>query len=88
MLNHSRKKRKDGLETPTVLFTFLLEIEIGVAVQEIHQNTKKQLLSIRNFLVKMTFEAILATFCCCELGYVCCYDLLKRHNQHLFLTIW
>ena len=40
------------------------------------------------FLSENDFEAVLATFCCCEHGYVCCYDLLKRHNQHLFLTIW
>ena len=34
------------------------------------------------------FEAVLATFCYYEYGYVYCYDLLKRHNQHLFLKIW
>ena len=88
MLNHSHKKRKDSLGTRAMLLTFLLEIEIGVAVQGIHQSTKKWLFSVRKFLVKMNFEAVLVTFCCCEHGYVCFYELLKRHNQHLFLTVW
>ena len=39
------------------------------------------------FLSGNDFEAVLATFCCCEYGYAC-YDWLKRQNQHLFLTIW
>ena len=52
MLNHSHKKQKDSLETRTVMLTFLLEIKIRVTVQEIHQNTEKQLLLVRNFLVK------------------------------------
>ena len=56
MLNHSHKKRKDSPETRVILLTFLLEIEIGVAVQEIYENTKKWLLSVRNFLVKMTLR--------------------------------
>ena len=42
MLNHSHKKRKDSLETRTVLLIFSLELEIsGLAVQSIHQNSKK-----------------------------------------------
>ena len=40
------------------------------------------------FLSENDFEAALATFCCYEYGYVYCYDLLRRHNQHLFLIIW
>ena len=40
------------------------------------------------FLSENDFEAVLATFCCYEYGCVYCYDLQKRHNQHLFLTIW
>ena len=39
------------------------------------------------FLTENDFEAVLATFCCCEHGYACCYDLLKRQNQYLFLAI-
>ena len=40
--NHSYKKRKDSLETQTALLIFLLELEISrVAVQDIHQNSKK-----------------------------------------------
>ena len=39
------------------------------------------------FLHEDDFEAVLITFCCYECGYVYCYNLLKRHNQHLFLTI-
>ena len=39
---HSHKKRKDSLETRSVLLIFLLELKIsGVAVQSIHQNIKK-----------------------------------------------
>ena len=39
---HSHEKQKDSLEIRAVLFTFLLEHEIfGVAVQSIHQNSKK-----------------------------------------------
>ena len=40
------------------------------------------------FLSENDFEPVLATFCCYEYDYIYCYDLLKRHNQHLFLTIW
>ena len=40
------------------------------------------------FLSEKDFEAVLATFCCYEYGYIYCYDLVKRYNQHLFLTIW
>ena len=40
--NHSHKKQKDSLETWAVLLLFLLELEMsGVAVQSIHQNSKK-----------------------------------------------
>ena len=42
----------------------------------------------KEFLSENDFEAVLATFYCYEYGYVYCYDLLKRDNQHLFLTIW
>ena len=39
---HSNKNRKDSLETRTILLLFSLELEIsGVAVQSIHQNSKK-----------------------------------------------
>ena len=39
---HSHKNRKDSLETRAVLLLYLLELEIsGVAVQSIHQNSKK-----------------------------------------------
>ena len=41
-LYHSHKKRKDSLETRTVLLIFSPELEIfGVAVQSIHQNSEK-----------------------------------------------
>ena len=41
-LQHSHKKRKDSLETKTVLLGFCLELEFsGVAVQDIHQNSEK-----------------------------------------------
>ena len=39
---HIHKKRKDSLEIWTILLIFSLELEIfGVAVQSIHQNSKK-----------------------------------------------
>ena len=39
---HSHKKRKDSLERRAALLIFLLELEIfGVAVQSIHQDSKK-----------------------------------------------
>ena len=39
---HSHKKWKDSLETRAVLLLFSLELEIhGVALQSIHQNSKK-----------------------------------------------
>ena len=47
-------------------------------------NTSKQ----RKMASENDFEFVLTTFCCYEYGYVYCYDLLIRHNQHLFLTIW
>ena len=40
--HHSHKKQKNSLETQVVLLIFSLELEIsGVAVQRIHQNSKK-----------------------------------------------
>ena len=39
------------------------------------------------FLSEDDFEAVLATFSCYEYVYVYCYDLLERHNQHLFLSL-
>ena len=40
--HHSHKKQKNSLEIQVVLLIFLLELEIsGVAVQRIHQNSKK-----------------------------------------------
>ena len=40
------------------------------------------------FLSENDFEAVLATFCYSEYCYVYCYDLLRRHNQQILLTIW
>ena len=54
---HSHKKRKDSLETRSVLLIFSPELEIfGVAVQSIHQNSKKMATFARNCSVKMTFR--------------------------------
>ena len=42
ILYHSHQKRKDNLETRVLLLIFSLELEIfEVAVQRIHQNSKK-----------------------------------------------
>ena len=39
---HSHKKQKDSLETQVLFVIFWLELEIfGVAIQSIHQNSKK-----------------------------------------------
>ena len=65
---HSHKKRKFSLETQTVLLIFLLKLEISqVAVQRIHQNSKKWWLS-EEFLSGKDFEAVLATSCCQAYG--------------------
>ena len=54
---HSHKKQKDSLKTRAVLLIFSLEVEIsGMAVQGIHQNSEKWLLSKRIFLVEITFR--------------------------------
>ena len=56
MFKHSRKKRKDSLETRAVLSMFLLELELsGVAVQGIHQTAKNATFA-RNCSVKMTLR--------------------------------
>ena len=47
---------------------FLLELEMsGVAVQIIHQNSKKWQLFLE-LLSKNEFKAVLATFCCYDHG--------------------
>ena len=67
---HSHKKRKDSLETRSVLLIFLLELKIsGVAVQSIHQNIKKWwLLLWITFVTENDFKHVLATFCCYDHG--------------------
>ena len=41
-MNHSHKRRKDGLKILAVLLTFLPQLETsGVVVQSIHQNSEK-----------------------------------------------
>ena len=50
ILQHSHKKRKDSLETRAVLLVYWLQLESsGVAVQEIHQNSEKAVLTVRIF---------------------------------------
>ena len=61
---HSQKKWKDSLETQAILLILLLELEMsGVAVQTIHQNSKKWKLLL-GLLSKNDFEPVLVTFCC------------------------
>ena len=68
MYNHSHKKRKDSLETRTVLLIFFLELEIsGVAVQGIHQTAKNGDFCFE-LPSKNDFEAVLVTFCCYDHG--------------------
>ena len=65
---HSHKKQKDSLETQVLFVIFWLELEIfGVAIQSIHQNSKKGSF-VRNCLVKMTLRLFLANFCCYDYG--------------------
>ena len=53
------KKRKDSLETRIISMIILLEVELSlVVVQGIHQNSKKWLLLVDIFLVKMTFKML------------------------------
>ena len=48
-------KRKDGLETRAVLLISSLELEISVVVvRGIYQNSRKWMLPVKIFLVKMT----------------------------------
>ena len=50
ILQHSHKKRKDSLETRAVLLVYWLQLESsGVAVQEIHRNSEKTVLTVRIF---------------------------------------
>ena len=55
--HHNHKKRKDNLEARAVFLIFSLELGISVvAVQGIHQISKKWLLPVRSFFVKMTLR--------------------------------
>ena len=66
--DHIYKKRKDSLETQAILLILLLELEMsGVAVQTIHQNSKKWKLLL-GLLSKNDFAAVLVTFCCYDNG--------------------
>ena len=50
ILQHSHKKRKYSLETRAVLLVYWLQLESsGVAVQEIHRNSEKAVLTVRIF---------------------------------------
>ena len=50
ILQHSHKKRKDSLETRAVLLVYWLQLESsGVAVQKIHRNSEKAVLTLRIF---------------------------------------
>ena len=61
--HHSHKKRKDSLETRTILLIFSLELEIsGVAVQKIQWNSKKWWL-FEELLSENNFEVVLVTLC-------------------------
>ena len=62
--HHSHKKRKDSLETRTILLIFSLELEIsGVAVQKLQWNSKKWWL-FEELLSENNFEGVLVTLCC------------------------
>ena len=66
--HHSHKKRKDSLEERAVLLIFSLELEsVLVAVERIHQNSKKWWLC-EKLLSENDFEAVLAAFYCYGCG--------------------
>ena len=57
ILQHSHKKRKDSLETRAVLLVYWLQLESsGVAVQEIHRNSEKAVLTVRIFFFFFIFR--------------------------------
>ena len=59
VLQHNHKKLKNSLETRAVLLVFWLELEIsGVAVQEIHRNSKKAACS-EDFIFSSHFPFLL-----------------------------
>ena len=66
----SHQKQKDNLEMQVLsVDIFWLELEIfGVAVQRIHQNSKKNGSFCEELLGKIDFEAVLASFCCYGYG--------------------
>ena len=69
------------METQAVLLIFSLELEIsGVAVQSIHQSSKKwQLLQL---LSKNDFEAVLASFCRYDQGAKASEEVQKIGTYH------
>ena len=69
------------METQALLLIFSLELEIsGVAVQSIHQSSKKwQLLQL---LSKNDFEAVLASFCCYDQGAKASEEVQKIATYH------
>ena len=78
---HSHKKRKNSLETQTVLLIFSVELEIsGVVVQSIHQSSKKR--KLLPLLSKNEFKSVLATFCCYEQGTKASEEVQKIATDH------
>ena len=68
LFGHGHKKLKDSLEARAVLLIFSLELEeSGVAVQKIHESSKKWWL-YEELLSENDFEAVLATLCCYDYG--------------------
>ena len=64
LCNNSHNNRKHSLETWAVLLILSLELKIsGVAIQRIHQKSKKLCL-LWELPTKNDFVAVLATFCC------------------------
>ena len=63
------KKRKDSLKTPAILLIYCFEREItGIAVQAIHQNSKKMAAFSEEFLSENDLEAVLVPSCCYDYG--------------------
>ena len=63
------KKRKDSLKIRAILLIYSFELEISrVAVQAIHQNSKKVAAFSEEILSENDIEAVLVPSCCYDYG--------------------
>ena len=67
-LNQSHKKWKDSLEKPDMLLIFHINLKYLGWQYRAYIKTAKNGDFCQEFLNKSDFEAVLATFCCCNHG--------------------